>query len=105
MPKVNDSLSRILELTREMLEKAEAGAWDELVILESRRGSLITQYLDAAHDAGVDAADATSLHELRVFNDRILDLAKTQRQQLMRTLSDSSHQRHAATCYRQTRTG
>ena len=105
MSSAKDNLPEIMELTREMLEMAETGAWDELIEIESRRGFLITQYFDAAHEAGIDASDAVCIQELSLLNDRILDLGKAQRQELMKLLSESNRQRHAATCYRQTRTG
>jgi hypothetical protein len=88
-----------------MLGKAEAGAWDDLISLESRRGTMITQYFAAIQVGGADAGDAACISELRTLNDRILEIGKDQRQRLMKLLAESHLQRHAATRYRQTRAG
>jgi hypothetical protein len=105
MPTVTDKLPVIMQLTREMLGKAEAGAWDDLIDLETRRASMIKQYFDAIRDTGVNASDAACVRELRELNGRILEHGKARRQQLMRLLSERNHQRRAVTCYRQTGAG
>lgn len=99
------NLLTIMDLTREMLAKAEAGAWDDLIGLESRRGSMMAQYFATTRDAGIDSGDAACLHELHALNTLILNLGKARRRQLMQALSESNRQRHAVARYRQTRAG
>lgn len=96
-------LNQILNLTREMLAKAQAGEWEDLISLESRRGAMIVQHFNLSPSANIDAGDAACLHQLRELNGRILEIGKTQRQQLMQILADGNRQRHAAGLYRQTR--
>lgn len=98
-------LSEILVLSREMLVKAETGAWDDLPELESRRGSLLARYFETLRPDGPGADDAAGINALREINDRIIQLGKIRSQHLVQELSDSSHQRRAAACYRQSSAG
>jgi len=98
-------LADVLDLSREMLAKAEAGAWDDLPELESRRGAMLARLFETLHAAGPGAADAAGIRALRDINDRIIQLGKIQSQRLVQALSDSSYQRRAAACYRQSSAG
>lgn len=98
-------LCEILDLSRQMLVKAEAGAWDDLPGLESRRGSMLAQYFETLRASGPGADDAAGIDALREINDRIIQLGKIQSQRLVRELSDSTHQRRAAASYRQSSAG
>jgi len=98
-------LSEILDLSRQMLVRAEAGAWDDLPELEARRGSMLARYFDTLRAAGPGVDDAAGINALRDINDRIIQLGKIQSQRLMQELSDSSYQRRAAACYRQSSAG
>ncbi|MCC6207691.1 MAG: flagellar protein FliT [Gammaproteobacteria bacterium] len=95
------SLDDILVLSRVMLAKAEAGAWDDLPELESRRGSMLAQYFDDLHGADPGASDSAGICSLREMNDRIIYLGKIQSQRLAREISENSRQRRAASRYRQ----
>lgn len=105
MSSTREELHRIMALTRDMLARAEAGAWDELIRLEGRRAAMLAHYFSVTRETGVDAGDAACVHELLELNDRILHLGKRQRELLSETLSESHRQRDAAARYRQTRAG
>lgn len=98
-------LDGILALSREMLAKAEAGAWDDLAGLESRRHPMLARYFEAIRAAGAGAGDVAGIGSLREINDRIIDLGKIQRRHLVREMTDSSGQRRAAARYRQYTSG
>ncbi len=98
-------LSELLDLSRQMLVKAEAGAWDDLPELESRRGAILARYFETLRAAGPGTEDVAGIHVLREINDRIIQLGKIQSQRLVQALSDSSYQRRAAACYRQSSAG
>lgn len=92
-------LETAVELTREMLAMAEAGAWDELYLLEPRRAALITRHFSASRMAGTGGEEGACLRELRDLNDRILEIGAAERQRLLDALSDSQRQRDAASHY------
>ncbi|MGE0372682.1 MAG: flagellar protein FliT [Gammaproteobacteria bacterium] len=100
-----DDLNAILALSREMLEKAETGAWEDLAALESRRGVMLARYFETIRADGADAGDADGVRAVRELNERILELGKIQRHRLVSEMSDSSRRRQAVTRYRQNGAG
>ncbi|MBK8162485.1 MAG: flagellar protein FliT [Gammaproteobacteria bacterium] len=98
-------LNAILALSREMLEKAETGAWEDLAGLENRRAVMLAEYFEAIRAAGPDAGDGDGIRAVRELNERILELGKIQRHRLVSEMSDSSRQRQAVSRYRQNRIG
>lgn len=105
MPVAKETLLELVKLSREMLARAEAGAWSDLIGLEARRAAMMARYLAVTREGGIDAGDVEHIHELRGLTDHLLDLGTLQRQRLMQTLSENSLQRHAAARYRQAGAG
>jgi hypothetical protein len=93
-------LAKILDLTRQMLEKARAGEWDDLIALESMRRPIITRHFDPACHAHFDVADAEGIQELRDLNDHILEIGRVRSRELVKILTDSGRQRRAVDHYR-----
>jgi hypothetical protein len=93
-------MARILDLTRQILEKAHAGEWDDLIALEAVRRPIIARCFDASRHALFAAGDAVSLQELRELNNRILEIGRGRRDELVKILADSGRQRRAADHYR-----
>jgi hypothetical protein len=97
---VQADLAKILDLTRQMLEQARAGEWDDLIALESMRRPIIARHFDPARHAHFDAADAEGMQELRDLNDHILAIGRVRSQELVKILTDSGRQRRAVDHYR-----
>lgn len=98
-------MASIIDLTRQILEKARAGEWDDLIALESVRRPIIARCFDASRHALFEAGDAAGIQELRELNNRILEIGRGRREELVKILADSGRQRRAADHYRRARRG
>ena len=91
-------LAKILDLSRQMLEKARAGAWDDLIALESARSPIIARHFGLSRHTPFN--DAAVIQQLRDLNDHILEIGRVRSRELVKILADSGRQRRAADHYR-----
>lgn len=89
------SLEALVALTRTMLERARAGAWDEVNRLEDERISL----MNASITTSPVGASRAVLEELRRMNDELVALATAERDQLAEQLGQLRSSGNAAKAY------
>jgi hypothetical protein len=68
------ALATLLTLSRDMLALARAGAWDELVEMEARRGRLLTDFFSTPPITDAAAAIAAAIREILELDREVMNL-------------------------------
>ncbi len=95
-----DSWSRILRLSREMLQRARQQEWTEVGELEAERSDLLRQYFSAPHDDSTLDGIRPKAGELLDLDKQLEGLARDAQADLSKDLRALRKGRSAAKAYR-----
>ena len=96
------SSKELLNLSQEMLSVAEAGNWNEVAKLETRRQALLRKFELTINSTGVETSTeviANDLREVILINKRMLDLGETVKADLAKSMSGLHQGRNAVNAY------
>lgn len=91
--------ARLLELTRRMRERIEAGEWGEAADLEAERRALVEHVFDVAPTAAELPELTATLREVVRLNDELIGHAEHKRRALEREADTVSLGRTAVSAY------
>ncbi|OED37944.1 hypothetical protein AB833_21965 [Chromatiales bacterium (ex Bugula neritina AB1)] len=88
-------MSTLVEFTVKMEVSAESGDWDQVKVLDNKRQLV----LDHAIENNIVEADIESMNRIEAMQSRILDLAKTERQNVTRAYEEGLERLHNCQSY------
>ncbi|NNF16996.1 MAG: hypothetical protein HKN70_09625 [Gammaproteobacteria bacterium] len=94
-----ESLSELLSVSRRLAESATAGEWKEVAVLELEQRRMLEGFFKGNNDAPMTAEMVTELAHVRVYTDRVLELAKKQRAVLAGAADTLKKGQHAVNAY------
>jgi len=95
-----DLLPRILDLSRQMLRRSEAGEWEEAGNLEQQRRGLIQDCFPLTEEVAADPSTATVLEQIIDIDSKIMELGTKARQDVGAVLGKLQKGRQATNAYR-----
>ncbi|MHB1239322.1 MAG: flagellar protein FliT [Gammaproteobacteria bacterium] len=96
-----DALGDILSLSRAMVAAAEQGDWEAVTAQEQDRRGRIKRYFSQAPVVAASAGLTEAVHTLVALDQRVIELGKARRNQIVDTLRGLGQGSRAVRAYRQ----
>jgi replicative DNA helicase len=98
-PPQQNPLTTILELSRRMLQQAEAGEWEDVVRQEAQRRQLIEQAFPLSAELAAAPATAKTLEQIIHCDNRVMELGSRAQGEAKGMLSKLQKGRRATNAY------
>ncbi len=90
----------LIQLSQSMLDKAEAGLWEDVISLEAERSKKIEAYFSPDANSSYDiAAVRVGIETLQILNDQLMQLGQEQKKELSQVLQEFGQGKKAIQAY------
>lgn len=100
MSNANLQISDLIQLSQSMLEKAEAGIWEDVISLEAERRQKMDAYFSADAEILDDtAAIKVGIETIQKLDDKLIQLGQNQKKELFQVLQEFDQGKKAVQAY------
>lgn len=99
---INDNLqiTDLIKLTQSMLDKAEAGIWEDVISLESERRKQMDTYFSTEKNRSDDiAAIRVGIETIQKLDEQLMLLGRNQKKELSQALQELGQGKKAVQAY------
>jgi len=90
----------LIQLSQLMLDKAEAGLWEDVISLEAERSKQVEAYFSSDTNSLDDiAAVRVGIETIQILNDQLMQLGHQQKKELSQALQELGQGKKAVSAY------